>query len=94
MQYNALQEQQMEDQLTIRLSRELNRALKERAARMQRKPSEVVRIAVTEFLQIPEPSEQRPAERVQDLIGIVQSGIPDLAIRHREYLLKKLRRGW
>ena len=41
-----------EDQLTIRFPRDLNKALKERAARMNRKPSEVVRIAVAEFLQI------------------------------------------
>ena len=43
----------MEDQLTIRLPRELSRALRRRAAQMQRKPSEVVRIAVREFLAIP-----------------------------------------
>ena len=83
----------MEDQLTVRLPRELSKALKEKAARMQRKPSEVVRMAVTEFLQIPEQLHERPAERVRDLIGSLQSGVPDLAVRHREYLLKKLRRG-
>jgi predicted transcriptional regulator len=68
----------MEDQLTIRLPRELSRALRRRAAQMQRKPSEVVRIAVREFLA---------------LIGSLNSGIPDLAIRHRDYIIKKLRRG-
>ena len=83
----------MEDQLTIRLPRNLNKALKERAARMQRKPSEVVRMAVVEFLNLPEESQERPAERVRDLIGTLQTGVPDLAVRHREYLLKKLRRG-
>ena len=83
----------MEDQLTIRLPRELSRALRRRAAEMQRKPSEVVRIAVREFLAIPDPSHQRPADRVRDLIGSLNSGVPDLAIRHRDYLIKKLRRG-
>ena len=89
MHYNAF----MEDQLTIRLPRELSKALKERAARMQRKPSEIVRMAVTEFLQIPDQHRERPAERVRDLIGSLQTGVPDLALRHREYILKKLRRG-
>jgi predicted transcriptional regulator len=81
----------MEDQLTVRLPRELSRALKERAARMQRKPSEVVRMAVTEFLQVTDQPRQRSAAR--DLIGSLETGIPDLAIRHREYVIKKLRRG-
>ena len=82
----------MEDQLTIRLPRELNDALKARAALMQRKPSEVVRIAVAEFLQMPEPGQSR-VSRVNDLIGSLASGIPDLATHHRRYLIKKLRSG-
>ena len=83
----------MEDQLTIRLPRELTQALKNRAAQMQRKPSEVVRMAVQEFLEISGQPAERPAERVRDLIGSLDSGIPDLATRHREYVVKKLRRG-
>jgi hypothetical protein len=88
MHYNAV----MEDQITIRFPKELNRALRERAARMKRKPSEVVRMAVAEFLQISEPENGRPAERVKRLLGSLDSGVPDLATRHREHLLKKLRR--
>jgi hypothetical protein len=53
----------------------------------------VVRLAVAEFLKIDEQPVERPAERVRDLIGSIHSGIPDLAERHREYLVKKLRRG-
>ena len=84
----------MEDQLTIRFPHELNKALKARAARMQRKPSEVVRMAVEEFLQISDDlAPKSPAKRVQHLIGSIETGIPDLALRHREYILKKLRRG-
>lgn len=83
----------MEDQVTIRLPRELSKALKEKAARMQRKPSEVVRMAVAEFLEITDRVEEHPAKRVQHLIGSLKSGVPDLAVRHREYILKKLRDG-
>jgi Arc/MetJ-type ribon-helix-helix transcriptional regulator len=82
----------MEDQVTVRLPRELSKALKEKAARMQRKPSEVVRMAVAEFLEITDRPQERPAERVRDLIGSLRSGVPDLAIKHREHVLKKLRR--
>ena len=83
----------MEDQLTIRLPRELSKALKEKAVQMQRRPSEVVRMAVTEFLQIPDAARGRPSNRVRHLIGSLQSGVPDLAVRHRDYIVKKLRRG-
>jgi hypothetical protein len=83
----------MEDQLTIRFPRELSKALKARAARMQRKPSEVVRMAVAEFLQISDDRPESPAKRVKHLIGSIQTGTPDLALRHREYVLNKLRRG-
>jgi hypothetical protein len=60
---------------------------------MQRKPSEVVRMAVTEFLQIQSHPEEKPAERVRDLIGSLRSGVPDLATKHREHILGKLRHG-
>jgi len=83
----------MEDQLTIRLPRELSVRLKRRAARMQRKPPEVVRMAVKEFLEIQDRSQGRPADRVTDLIGVLDSGIPDLAVDHRKYVLEKIRRG-
>jgi predicted transcriptional regulator len=83
----------MEDQITVRFPRELSKALRERASRMRRKPSEVVRMAVSEFLQIDEPRRKRSADRVQALIGSLESGLPDMAIRHRELLVTKLRRG-
>jgi len=83
----------MEDQLTVRLPRELSRGLKEAAHRMQRKPSELVRMAVRDFLEVQTESKEQPAERVRDLIGSLKSGVPDMAVRHREYIIKSLRRG-
>jgi len=83
----------MEDQITVRFPRELSKALRERASRMRRKPSEVVRMAVSEFLQLSEPRTTRAADRVEDLIGSLESGLPEMATRHRELLVKKLRRG-
>jgi hypothetical protein len=88
MHYNVF----MEDQLTIRLPRELNQALKQRALRMQRKPSELVRMAVAEFLQV-SPTDEAPARRVKNLIGSLATAIPDLATNHRQHILNKLRRG-
>ncbi|MBI3915228.1 MAG: hypothetical protein HY327_13710 [Chloroflexi bacterium] len=48
-------------------------------------------MAVENFLDAQ--AETRPIQRVRDLLGKVESGVPDLGQRHREYLLKRLRNG-
>jgi metal-responsive CopG/Arc/MetJ family transcriptional regulator len=80
----------MADQLTIRLPEDLSRALRAAARRSQRKSSEIVRMALREFLGAPG---SRPSDRVRDLIGSLESGIPDLARKHRAYILESLKNG-
>lgn len=81
----------MDSQLTLRLSTDLAEKLERSARRLKRKRSDVVRQALEQFLDT-EP-EIRPIERVRDLLGRVESGVPDLGQRHREYLIRRLRRG-
>lgn len=83
----------MQDQLTVRLPEDLSKALKAASRRMQRKSSEIVRLALREFLGVSPGGGTRPADRVRGLIGSLDSGVPDLAERHREYVLESLRRG-
>lgn len=78
-------------QITVRIPDGLRRALEKRAQRTQRKPSDIVRIALSEYLQVGPSRAKRPADRVRGLIGSLASGIPDLAERHREYVLESLR---
>ena len=80
----------MERQLTMRLPADLAAKLERSARRLKRKRSEVVREALEHYLDS-EP-EMRPIERVRDLLGSVASGRPDLGQRHREYLIRRLRR--
>jgi hypothetical protein len=82
----------MDDQLTVRLPEDLSRALRAASRRMQRKSSDIVRLALREFLGAPRASGPRPADRVKGLIGSLESGVPDLAERHRAYILESLRR--
>ena len=82
----------MPDQLTIRLPADLRQALDVAARKSERKRSEIVRMALREFLQTTPASEGPPASRVRSLIGSLESGVPDLAERHREYVLETLRR--
>jgi hypothetical protein len=79
----------MEQQLTLRVSAEMAAQLDRLAKRLGRKRSEVVRQALEQF--IATPIETRPIERVRDLLGKIESRVPDLGQRHREYLLKRLR---
>ena len=81
----------MDSQLTLRLPGELADRLGRPAKRMQRKRSDVVRLALGQFLDS-EP-EVRPIERVRDLLGGIESGVRDLGQHHRENLIRRLRRG-
>jgi hypothetical protein len=47
-------------------------------------------MALEAFLQGAPSAAGKPAERVAHLIGSLSSGIPDLAERHREYVLTSL----
>jgi len=49
-------------------------------------------MALREFLEVGPSSEQPPSSRVSGLLGSLESGIPDLAEKHREYLLEALQR--
>ena len=83
----------MTDQLTIRLPADLRAALDAAARASQRKRAEVVRMALREFLDLPPASSRPPSSRVWGLLGSLDSGVPDLAEKHREYLLETLQRG-
>ena len=83
----------MPSQLTVRLSDDLGRALEAAAARTRRKRSEIVRLALDHFLGLGAAGKVPPRDRVRNLVGSLETGIPDLAARHREYLLDSLKHG-
>lgn len=87
-----MQSKSMQDQLTVRLPRDLTRALKQAAERMQRRPSDVVRMALRDYLGA-YPAGSRPVDRVRHLVGSVETGVADLAENHRAYVLESLLRG-
>jgi Arc/MetJ-type ribon-helix-helix transcriptional regulator len=84
----------MERQITVRMPDRLVERLDREAVRRRRKRSEVIRLAVERYFEDSEEQpETRPIDRVRDLLGSFESGIPDLGQRHREHLLDRLRRG-
>jgi metal-responsive CopG/Arc/MetJ family transcriptional regulator len=80
-------------QVTVRLPDELSRALKTASRRMQRRTSDIVRMALQEFLAPAGVRRGRPADRVRGLIGSLETGVPDLAENHRAHILASLKRG-
>ena len=83
----------MDEHLTVRISPELGRALRDAARRMQRKPSEVVRMALREYLATPGPDGSRPVDRVRGLLGSLDSRIPDLGQKDRASTVAAVKRG-
>ena len=79
----------MEQQLTLRVSAEMAAQLDRLAKKLGWKRSDLVRQALEQF--IANPIEARPIERVRDLLGRLESGLPDLGQRHRDYLVRSLR---
>jgi len=73
----------MDAQLTIRLPSDLSEALERASQQSGRKASEIVRAALRNYLNA-SASAPRPAERVRELIGSLDSGLPDLAEQHRK----------
>ena len=82
----------MESQLTLRLPAALAGKLEHTAKRLKRNRSDVVRLALDQFLDAA-PTAVRPVERVRDLLGSVESGVSDLGQRHREHMIARLRSG-
>lgn len=82
-------------QISVRIPGDLLRKLDRRAEAIRRKRSEVIRLAVERFVEetAEAGAESRPIDRVRDLLGSYESGVPDLGQRHREHLLERLRRG-
>lgn len=83
----------MDSQLTIRIPSELREALDRASRHTGLKSSELVRQALRSYLQTSLERQQPPAVRVRHLLGSLESGVPDLAERHREYVLESLSRG-
>lgn len=83
----------MAERLTFRLPDELGHALRTAAVRTRCKMSEIVRLALRDYLGPSGVKPVRPADQVRHLLGSLQSGSPDLGPRGRDDVLESIRRG-
>lgn len=80
-------------QLTIRMPQEYKEKIEMLADRMGLKKSDIARLALKDFIDENLVADDRvPYEKVKHLLGTAESGIKDLGQRHREYLMKKIRK--
>ena len=80
-------------QLTIRMPDEYKEKISVLAEKMGLKKSDVARLALKKFIEENLNTDQRtPYERVKHLLGTAESGIKDLGQRHREYLIRRIRK--
>jgi len=83
----------MDAQLTVRIPKHLREALDRASQAAGLRNSDLVRRALQRYLALPDEREKRPAERVRDLIGCLDSGVPDLAENQRAYIIESLTSG-
>ena len=78
-------------QLTIRMPEEQMAMIEYIAKKMDLKKSDLTRIALKKFIEEYNDTAEKPFTKVKHLLGIVESGVPDLGQRHRDYLIKKIK---
>jgi predicted transcriptional regulator len=80
-------------QLTIRMPHEYKERIEILAERMGLKKSDIARLALKDFIdENLAADDMAPYDKVKHLLGTAESGIKDLGQRHREYLIKKIRK--
>ncbi|OEU78880.1 MAG: hypothetical protein BA873_14240 [Desulfobulbaceae bacterium C00003063] len=78
-------------QLTIRMPDEQMSRIEYIAKKMGLKKSDVTRMAIKKFIEEYSDSTVKPFAKVRHLLGVAESGVPDLGQRHRYHLIKKIR---
>ena len=80
-------------QFTIRVPDEYGQKIAVLAEKMGLKKSDIARLALKQFLEQNLTEKQStPYEKVQHLLGSVESGIEDLGQRHRDYLIQRIKK--
>ena len=78
-------------QLTIRMPDEQMLRIENIANKMGLKKSDITRMALKNFIGEYSDSTVKPFAKVKHLLGVVESGVPDLGQRHRNHLIKKIK---
>ena len=79
-------------QLTIRMPDNQMVRIEHIAKKLGLKKSDVTRMALNKFIEdYSDDSVAKPFYKVKHLLGVVESGVPDLGQRHRNHLINKIK---
>jgi hypothetical protein len=78
-------------QMTIRIPGKGVSKIEHIALKIGLKKSDITRMAIRNFIDKYEDSETKPYTKVKSLLGITESGTPDLGQNHRKYLIEKIK---
>ncbi len=82
-------------QLTVRIPDDYTEKIDRLTRKMGLRRSDIIRLALKQFLEEGYEKDNRtPFQKMNDLLGVVESGVKDLGKRHREHLMQKMRRGF
>lgn len=83
----------MMQQITIRMAEEDLVWIERIAKSAGLKKSDIARIAIRKFVDENKPESGTPLyKKVKHLIGVVESGTPDLGLNHRNHLINKIKK--
>lgn len=78
-------------QMTIRIPDEDVSKIEHIAVKLGLKKSDITRMAIRSFIDRFEENEPSPYAKVKSLLGIAESGVPDLGKNHRKHLIEKIK---
>lgn len=73
-------------EITVEIPLELDGKISLLMQELNVSKSALMRVALEHFIKKHEPQAQSPYERAQDLIGVIESNIPDLGSNHEKHL--------
>jgi len=80
------------EQLTIRMPKDHLLRINQIAKKTGLKKSDITRLAIKNFIEGYDSEENKsPYEKARHLIGVAESGIPDLGKNHRKHLIQKIK---
>lgn len=78
--------------ITVKIPDEFDKQIRDMMEKLKLRKSEIIRLALEQFFREHSQSVESPYPKVENLIGIVESGIPDLGTHHRKHLAKRMKR--
>ena len=80
-------------QLTIRIPDEYASSIEQLTEKMGLKKSDIARLALKQFLdESGIEAKEKPFDKIKHLLGTAESKIDDLGQRHRDYLIRKIKK--